>query len=34
MIESLIDDDNLKVLAGIPDYEKAIKELKNVVAEM
>ncbi|WP_162297127.1 tetratricopeptide repeat protein [Sporolactobacillus pectinivorans] len=34
MIESLIDDDSLKVLAGIPEYEKAIKELKNAIADM
>jgi transcriptional regulator with XRE-family HTH domain len=34
MIESLIDDDSLKVLAGIPEYEKTIKELKNAIADM
>ncbi|BCZ46556.1 transcriptional regulator [Clostridium gelidum] len=34
MLQSLIDEDEFKSLAGIIEYEKAIKELKVAVSEM
>lgn len=34
LLQSLIDEDDFKVLAGIPEYEKAIEELKFAVSGM
>lgn len=34
LFQTLIEEDELKVLAGIPEYEEAIDELKTAVSEM
>ena len=34
LLQSIIDEEEFKVLAGITDYEKGIKELHNAVNKM